>query len=88
MTALIAGPDLAVAILIPLAILALVIWAIVDVARRPTEVLSRGAKTAWIAGLVLSTLLFEIVGVVVALVYLVGVRPRLARASTDLPDRW
>jgi hypothetical protein len=88
MTALVAGPDLVVAILIPVAILATVIWAIVDVARRPTAVLTRGSKTAWIAGLVISTLLFEIVGVVVALVYLVAIRPRLARAATEPQDRW
>lgn len=81
MTAVAFGPGLFAALLIPLAILALVIWAIVDVAKRPTSVLSRGAKTAWIVGLVAGTLLFSIAGVVVAIVYLVGVRPRLARST-------
>ena len=81
MTAVAFGPGLFAAMLIPLAILALVIWAIVDVAKRPTSVLSRGAKTAWIVGLVAGTLLFSIAGVVVAIVYLVGVRPRLARST-------
>jgi len=80
-TAVAFGPGLFAALLIPLAILALVIWAIVDVSRRPTSVLSRGAKTAWIVGLVAGTLLFSIAGVVVAIVYLVGVRPRLARST-------
>jgi hypothetical protein len=80
-TAVAFGPGLFAALLIPLAILALVIWAIVDVAKRPTSVLSRGAKTAWIVGLVAGTLLFSIAGVVVAIVYLVGVRPRLARST-------
>jgi hypothetical protein len=80
-TAVAFGPDLFVALLVPLAILALVIWAIVDVAQRPTNVLSRGAKTAWIVGLVAGTLLFSIAGVVLAIVYLVGVRPRLARTT-------
>jgi uncharacterized membrane protein len=69
------------ALLIPLAILALVIWAIVDVAKRPSNVLSSGAKTAWIIGLVVGTLLFGVVGVVLALVYLIGIRPRLARSG-------
>ena len=75
------GPGLLFALLIPLAILGLVIWAIVDVAQRPRSVLSSGAKTGWIIGLVLGTLLFGVVGVVVALVYLVGVRPRLSRLT-------
>jgi hypothetical protein len=59
--------------------LVLVIWAIVDVAGRPT--LSGGAKAGWIIGLILGTVLFGVVGLVVALVYLVGVRPRLERSS-------
>jgi hypothetical protein len=57
--------------------LGLVIWAIVDAARQPA--LSSGAKAGWIIGLVVGTLLFGVVGLVIALVYLVGVRPRLAR---------
>lgn len=60
-----------------LATLSLVIWAIADVARRPREVLSSNAKAAWIIGLVAGTLLFGILGLVVALVYLMVVRPRL-----------
>jgi hypothetical protein len=74
------------ALIIALGILALIIWAIVDVARKPSTVLSSGRKAAWIVGLVLGALLFEIAGAVIALVYLIGVRPRLARASTDLHD--
>jgi hypothetical protein len=81
MTATLAGPDVFFALLIPLAILGLVVWAIVDVAQRPSNVLSSRAKAAWIIGLVLGTLLFGIVGVIVALVYLVAVRPRLARSD-------
>jgi hypothetical protein len=81
MTATVLGPDVFVAFLVPLAILGLVIWAIVDVAQRPPSTLSARAKTAWIIGLVLGTLLFGIVGVIVALVYLVAVRPRLARSD-------
>ena len=77
------GTIVGLALLIPLAILALVIWAIVDVAQRPSTVLSSGAKTAWIIGLVLGTLLFGVVGVVLALVYLIGIRPRLARSAQN-----
>ncbi len=81
MAAVVSGPGVLIAFLIPLAILGLVIWAIVDVAQRPSSVLSSRAKTAWIIGLVLGTLLFGIVGVIVALVYLFAVRPRLARSD-------
>jgi len=59
--------------------LALVIWATVDVARQPA--LSSGAKAGWIIAFVLGTLLFGVVGLIVALVFLLGVRPRLARSS-------
>ena len=62
-----------------LAGLGLIIWAIVDVARRPPGSLSPRAKAGWIIGLATGTLLFGLVGVVVALVYLVAVRPRLTR---------
>jgi len=70
--------------LVPILVLAglgLVIWAIVDVARKPPGVLSPRAKTGWIVGLVLGSLLFGFVGLIVAVVYLVGVRPRLTRVT-------
>jgi hypothetical protein len=62
-----------------LAGLGLIVWAIVDVARRPPGVLSPGAKAGWIIGLVVGTLLFGIIGVITAVVYLVAIRPRLTR---------
>jgi len=68
--------------LVPIVVVAglgLIIWAIVDVARKPPGVLSPRAKAGWIAGLVLGGLLFFVGGVAVALVYLVAVRPRLTR---------
>jgi len=64
-----------------LAGLGLIIWAIVDVARRPSAVLSSRAKTAWILGLVAGGLLLGIVGVVAAVVYLVAIRPRLSSVT-------
>jgi hypothetical protein len=76
MLAEIFGIDGLIILLIPIS-LGLVIWAIVDVAGRPA--LSSGAKAGWIIGLVLGTFLFGVVGLVTALVYLIGVRPRLAQ---------
>ena len=52
------------------------IWAIVDVAKQPS--LSAGAKTGWIVVLVLGTLFTGVIGLGAALVYLFGIRPRLA----------
>jgi uncharacterized membrane protein len=66
-------------LILVLAGLGLIVWAIVDVARRPPGVLSPRAKTAWIIGLVVGTLLFGFIGVIAAVVYLVAVRPRLTR---------
>jgi hypothetical protein len=57
--------------------LGLVVWAVVDAAKQPA--LSSGARAGWIISLVVGTFLFGIVGLVIALVYLIGVRPRLAR---------
>lgn len=59
--------------------LAVVVWAIVDVARRPSESLPSNSKTWWILGLVLGTLLLGPIGLIVAVAYLVGVKPKLNR---------
>jgi hypothetical protein len=75
MLAAIFGVDGLLVLLLPIT-LGLVIWAIVDVAGRPS--LSSGAKAGWIISFVLGTFLFGVVGLVIAVVYLVGVRPRLA----------
>jgi membrane protease YdiL (CAAX protease family) len=71
--------DSLVVLLIFLISLAVVIWAVVDAARQPA--LSSGAKAGWIISLVVGTFLFGIVGLVIAVVYLVGVRPRLTRKN-------
>jgi hypothetical protein len=63
--------------LIYVASLALVIWAVVDVARRPSEVMSPGRKAAWIMGSVVGWLFFGLVGAGVAIIYLTGPRRRL-----------
>jgi len=54
-----------------------VMWAVVDVARRPPRALPAGRKALWIAGSVIGWLLFGIFGAAVAVVYLVGPRRRM-----------
>jgi hypothetical protein len=60
-----------------LASLAFVGWAIADVARRPSSLLSTRAKVAWIVAMGVGWFFLGIVGVAVAVVYLVGPRRRL-----------
>jgi hypothetical protein len=67
------GGDGLIVVVALLALLALPIWAVVDVARGS---LAGAGKAWWIAALVLSTLLLPPVGVILAVVYLVAVRPR------------
>jgi hypothetical protein len=57
--------------------LAIVMWAVVDMTRRPSHVLSPGKKVAWIMGASVGWLLFGIVGAFVAIAYLVGPRKRM-----------
>ncbi len=55
----------------------LVIWAVIDVARRPSDAVTPVKKAAWIAGSVLGWFFFGLIGAVVAVVYLVGPRRKL-----------
>jgi len=71
------GFGVGVVMVVPLLLLGLVIWAVLDVAQRPPEVLP--SKTGWLLGLVAGTLLLGPVGLIVAIVYLLAVRPRLPR---------
>jgi hypothetical protein len=57
--------------------LVLVMWTVVDVARRPSSELPPGKKAAWIIGSVVGWLLLGIVGAFVAAVYLIGPRRRM-----------
>ena len=57
--------------------LGVVIWAAVDVARRPAVTLARKWKALWIAGMVGGWLLFGSLGAIVSVFYLVGPRKRL-----------
>ncbi len=63
--------------LVYIASLVLVIWAIVDLARRPAAALPPGRKVLWIVGLVAGWFLFGLVGAIIAVVYLAGPRKRL-----------
>jgi hypothetical protein len=62
---------------ISFASLAVVIWGIIDVARRSTMVLAPKWKALWIAGMIGGWFLFGIIGAVVSVFYLAGPRRRL-----------
>ena len=55
----------------------LVMWTVVDVARRPSSDLPPRRKAAWIIGSVIGWLLFGIIGAAIAILYLVGPRRRM-----------
>jgi cytochrome c oxidase assembly factor CtaG len=67
--------------LIYIASLVLVIWAIVDLARRPASALPPGRKVLWIVGLVVGWFFFGLVGAIIAVAYLAGTRKRLNQGS-------
>jgi uncharacterized membrane protein YwzB len=79
MIAEIFGVDGLIILVVVVLFIGIPVWAIVDVAKQPS--LSQGAKTGWIFGLILGTLILGPVGLVAALIYLFGVRPRVARAT-------
>jgi hypothetical protein len=64
-------------VFITLATLAVVVWAVVDVARRPAVVLAGKWKALWIAGMVGAWFLLGAIGATVSAFYLVGPRRRL-----------
>jgi len=72
------GGDLVALTVVPILLLGLVVWAVIDVAQRSPQALP--SKTGWLVGLVVGTVLLGPVGLLVAIVYLVAVRPRLNRA--------
>jgi hypothetical protein len=75
MVAEVFGPDGLIVLLVFVAPLALAIFCTVDVAKQPA--LTSGQKSGWIIGFWLGSLLFGIVGLLVSIVYLAGVRPKL-----------
>jgi len=68
-------------VFITLASLAVVLWAIIDVARRPAVALAGKWKALWIAGMVGAWLLFGAIGAAVSAFYLAGPRKRLNAIS-------
>jgi hypothetical protein len=64
-------------VLIDIASLAVVIWAVIDVARRPAAALATKWKALWIAGMIGGWFLFGIIGAIVSVFYLAGPRKRL-----------
>jgi hypothetical protein len=64
-------------VFITLTTLAVVVWAVIDVARRPAVVLAGKWKALWIAGMVGAWFLFGAIGVAVSAFYLAGPRKRL-----------
>jgi hypothetical protein len=55
----------------------LVLWSVVDVARRPSALMTPGHKAVWIVAFVVGWLVFGLIGSALAVVYLVGPRRRL-----------
>ncbi len=64
-------------VFVSIASLAVVVWGVVDVARRPTLALAPKWKALWIAGMIGAWFLFGAFGAIVALFYLAGPRRRL-----------
>ncbi len=64
-------------VFVSFASLALVIWGIIDVARRPAVILAPKWKALWIAGMLGGWFLFGIIGAIVSVFYLAGPRRRI-----------
>ena len=56
---------------------AIIVWGIIDVARRPAVALAPKWKALWIAGMIGAWFLFGIFGAAVSVFYLAGPRKRL-----------
>jgi hypothetical protein len=57
-----------------------VLWAVFDVARRPSTTMALGRKAIWIIGFLVGWLVFGLLGAAIAVIYLVGPRRRLNAA--------
>jgi hypothetical protein len=64
-------------VFVSFASLAVVIWGIIDIARRPAFVLASKWKALWIGAMVAGWFLFGIIGAIVSAFYLAGPRRRL-----------
>jgi hypothetical protein len=75
------GPDVAIVLIVPIIILTLIgvsVWAIVDVASHSKRDFyeAGSSKTAWIIVIAVFTFFYGF-GVVIAIYYLIGVRPKV-----------
>ncbi len=66
-----------VQLFVTLASLGVVVWAVIDVARRPAVALAGKWKALWITGMVGAWFLFGPIGATVSAFYLAGPRKRL-----------
>jgi hypothetical protein len=66
-----------VLLLVTLTSLAVVAWAVIDVAKRPAVALAGKWKALWITGMVGAWFLFGAIGATVSAFYLAGPRRRL-----------
>jgi uncharacterized membrane protein YdcZ (DUF606 family) len=66
-----------VLLFVTLASLAVVVWAVIDVARRPAPALAGKWKALWIAGMLGAWFVFGAIGAIVSAFYLAGLRKRL-----------
>ena len=66
-----------VLLLVTLASFAVVVWAVIDVAKRPAVALAGKWKALWITGMVGAWFLFGAIGATVSVFYLAGPRKRL-----------
>jgi hypothetical protein len=60
-----------------LASLLFVGWAVADAAKRPSSVLATRSKVAWIVAMAVGWLFLGVLGVAVAIFYLIGPRRRM-----------
>jgi hypothetical protein len=73
------GLDLVLVLLVLIVGLVVPVWAIVDAASRPSGAFSAAgsSKTMWIVLIVVGWLVTGLIGIILALVYLVSIRPRV-----------
>jgi ribose/xylose/arabinose/galactoside ABC-type transport system permease subunit len=79
--AMIFGPDIIVVLLMLFIFWGIPIWAIVDAATQtPTAFKAAGSsKTLWISLIVIFMIFFAPIAIILALVYLLSVRPRVRK---------
>ena len=76
MNAALVSPSLST-ILVYAASFFVVVWAVVDMVKRPAHEISSGRKAAWIVASLIGWLFFGVIGAAIAIVYLVGPRRRM-----------